>query len=63
MHKEKTRTLKDKKDETCLISQAELDNYQMILNTQESDLRTDRTNCTTRRREEATSRKVGREDT
>ena len=31
-----------------LIPQTQLDNYQIILNTQEIDLRPDRTNCTTR---------------
>lgn len=33
-------------------------NYQIILNTQEIDVRTDKTNCTNRRRNDATSKKV-----
>ena len=36
----------------------QLDNYQIILNTQEFDLKTDRIYCTTRR-QEATLRKAG----
>ena len=36
-----------------------LDNYQIILNTPEIDLKTGRTNFTTKGREEATSKKVG----
>lgn len=40
------------------VPQTQLDNYKIILNIQEINLRTDRTNCTTRRRTEATSRKV-----
>ena len=36
-----------------------IENYQIILNTQEIDLKTDRTNSTTKGREEATLRKRG----
>ena len=48
----------------CLILWAQLDKYQIILNTQESNLDGQRskdwwTNCTTRGREEATLWKVG----
>ena len=38
---------------------SQLDNYQIILNTPEVDLKTDRTNSTTKGREEATSKNVG----
>ena len=40
------------------MSLKQLDHYQIILNTQEINLRTDRTNSTTRGREEATLREV-----
>ena len=45
--------------EACLILQIQLDNYEIILNTLEIDLKTGRTNSTTKGREEATLKKVG----
>lgn len=38
----------------CFIPQTQLDECQIIVNTQEINLRTERTNCTARRRKEAT---------
>lgn len=43
----------------CLICQTQLDKYQIILNTQKINLRTDRMNYTTRGREESTLWRVG----
>lgn len=41
------------------IPRMQLDNYQVILNTLEFDLKTGRTNSTTQDREEVTSKKLG----
>ena len=49
--------------EACLILQIQLDNYEIILNTLEIDLKTGRTNSTTKGREEATLKKVGSAET
>lgn len=46
-----------------LTPQTQLDHYHIISNTQEVDLRTDRTRCTTRGREETILRKVEGEET
>ena len=43
----------------CHVPQTELDTFQIILNTEEMDLRTKRTNFTTRRRKETTSWNAG----
>lgn len=40
--------------QTCLVPRTQLGNYQIIPNTSEIGLKTDRTNCTTKGQEEAT---------
>lgn len=44
------------------IPQIQLDDSQIVLSTQEIDLKTDRTNCISREREEGNLRKVGSEE-
>ena len=56
---EREKMVEEQEDYSLLSSHKQLDIYQIILNTPDINLKTVRTNSTTKGREEATSKKVG----